>query len=929
MKSLLLTLLLLSTVALGTETIISGSNTTRVVDNRLIGPANAAPDTFLNKGAGVDALVGFAAGGLEYGRYLLGVNFDTIATGQIIDSVVIRLYQNTTTATTCEVTCARHQSDWKEGTADNAYQQYSSSWLCQGAGGVGTIFNGATIANADTTWKTSGFGGGNPNTTGSPITSVTSTTGYFEWRPTTQVQDSFNAGVRYISFLFYDQTYDGAQERSRFATTEAVIDTQRPKITVYHHTPVSATAEDYDTVRVLVSGATGLAATFPVKIAFTINGMASNFDYTILDEDGTTKLFWCPDSFSQNYARVWVRSGDADTLFVTNKQNGSYINCDSVFTFYEGFDGRAFSFTTHAESLEAVQRSARDTIVTNPVADVFAGTGDSVYAHLREHSNVFDDSTDPNPNRRYKLTCSVSPFGTAYSTDTNVQLAIWTSPDTKTWTHEGRILIVQPGEDPLSGDTIQMEDGFWFRWRDSTYIAFEDKQEGTMADLVGLIVSADNGLSWEYRGVIIDSSVAIDYQSPSSPVVWIENDTINVIYEGKLGSYKFGGVTYSLVAGAPFLARGTTPYNLVPISNPDTVAGDTHSPICLLGANGTFNDYGMVPHSIVIEGSTHYVNAAASEGGALDDMAWFSSTSIVDSWSEVNTIENNDAIWITAGVLGSDLDADAQIFVKDGVYYSYAMSSNDKLYRSELVKQSNTGNPNRLSFKQTPPAIQSRGFGFSQNGILSLEAEPLQPQNAVGVWSTNDSFSVNYALEAKFKIDESSIRSQGILGDPYLVLSLGSDTVINIAGSGGATWAHTTLGDGYGWQFNASSAIPFTQPLGSARSTKSPNLSLPKLNEFVEFGFGVENDSLFAGFWGSKSQGYLHDTLDAEPCKLAAFIGSTDTTGQKGYYRYGGRVLFDWIRVRPWTRPEPSGTGEHMLMPKNPPYYSSQRGGRW
>lgn len=912
-------------LAFATTTVIPGANTTRVIDNRLIGIATATSDTFLNKGGGVDALIGFeGTSGEEYGRYILGVNFDTIPSGDVIDSVVIRLYNGLAAGVPAEVICARNHSAWKEGTADGTYQQYSSSWHCQGAG---TMFDGSTVANADTEWVETGFGGGVPVKTDCPTTEV-STAGYYYWRPTDHVADSF-AVTNYITFLFYDTLFQtgASHERCRFATTEAAVDSQRPQITVYHRTPSVPPAVPHGMIRVLVSNATGLAANFPVLITFNTSCLASDLTYTVYDEDLTTKRYWCVDSLGGQTAGLWVASGDADTLYVSFEQNPAYNNCDSVFTFWEDFDGRAFSFTQPVTALETVQRAARDT-VTNPIMTLNVGGADTVYAQMREHSNVFDDSLDPDPTRRYKMTISVNPLGTTYDTETNVCLALLTSPDAIDWTHEGRILIVQAGEDPLSGDTIQMEDGYLFRWRDSLYIAFEDKQEGTMADLVGLIVSSDYGDSWSYRGVIIDSSIAIDYESPSSPVVWIANDTINVIYEGKLGAYTFGGVAYDLVAGAPFLARGTTPYNLLPVSNPDTVDGDTHSPICLLGANGTFNDYGMVPHCIVYEGGNYYVNAAASSGGALDDMAWFKADTIVESWDEVSAIDDDDAIWQTDGVTNSDLDADAQIVLINGVYYSYAVSSDDKLYRTVLGKQSATGNPYRVTPKQTPPALTARGFEYGLNSILSLEAEPFLPKNATGFYTNLDSFDVNYAVEIKFKIDRASIISEGILGDPYMVMSVGSDTVINIAGSSGSSWEHTTMGDGWGFQFNASNAIPFSQPLGSARSTKSPNITLPLIGEFTTFGFGIENDSIFAGFWGSKATGYVHDSLDAETWKIGFFAGATDTTGQRGRQRYGGQAYIDWLRVRPWTRPEPTGAGVSTLQAPLD-LWSRTRGERW
>lgn len=898
-----------SALALATQVRDSLAGTSVNWDSRIDGLANGASGKTVNNGGRGDNLIGWAANtnpaniDSMYGKWLNGWDISGVDNTYDIDSAFVYGYQDLALGNAPEVACYAVPSNWIEGTATGAYQFGSVSWNNRGHG---TAINGVSVAQADSVWTAGERVGSRYLTT----TNVTAQNTWYRWEVTTLVADSHAAGVNTVSFLLYDTSFVGgaSHERCRIVSSEGA--SNKPYLIIYS-SPPAVPAEPADVTLITLAGGTaGTLTNYPVRIRLPISGLLGwqaeqSGTFTILDSDTSTELYWCENFSTADTLDIFVRipsTGNTDSIYFSASSplasagglGGAYYhNCDSVFLYYQNFDG-SFQFSQPVTTLETVHRASRDTL-NNPFATKTI-EGDSLYAQMREHSNICF----------YKGTgfwaASVNPVGTTYNTETNVQIALWTSTDTTHWTHQGRILIVQPGEDPLSGDTIQMEDPFLFEWQDSLYIAFEDKQEGTMADLVGLIVSADTGQTWQYRGVIIDSSIAIDYESPSSPVVWIENDTINVIYEGKLGSYEFGGVVYSLEAGAGFLARGTTPYNLIPVSNPDTVSGDTHSPILRLGANGTFNDYGMVPHTIRIEDGVHYAVCAASSGGALDDCAWFKSTAIVADWELVTAISDNDSIWITYGVANQDHDADYQLFPvsppasaggQGGVIYGIALSSNDLAYRTILQKHSSTGNPFDLQWRQTH-VNGAKGFGFSGLGksVLSIEAEPLSEKNALGIYTVTDSFDVNFMTDVRLKFTPGTYTT-----DPYFVASMGSGAVTNIAGGAGTSWEHSCMADGFGLQATGSAAWqPFVQPASAARSTSGFSTLADTYYQQQHFlHFGMSADTLRWGINYTIDQKKLNDSLDSDKKKIALFAGAhTSSMG------HGARAEIDLLRVRKW-----------------------------
>lgn len=158
---------------------------------------------------------------------------------------------------------------------------------------------------------------------------------------------------------------------------------------------------------------------------------------------------------------------------------------------------------------------------------------------IHEIGNMIYNPWDTS-SRRYKLCYSGRDTKTGSSYQEHVGLAV--SPDGKTWTKAGHIDL-RRGEDPYL-----VYDGEKF------HIFCEDKQTG-LTDNIRHYTSTDFA-TWTDEGVALDKgqSGTWDESDTSSPIVWIEEDTWYMLYEGRapgnngaigLATSTDGGYTWS------------------------------------------------------------------------------------------------------------------------------------------------------------------------------------------------------------------------------------------------------------------------------------------------------------------------------------------------------------------------------------------------
>jgi hypothetical protein len=145
---------------------------------------------------------------------------------------------------------------------------------------------------------------------------------------------------------------------------------------------------------------------------------------------------------------------------------------------------------------------------------------------LREIGNFLYDPNDPDPQRLYKFTYSayVLPY---YEDQVWVGAAF--SPDGVTWTKYGPPIISRASEDPY---VVLVDGGYYLYCEDKGAVPFRNIRRFRSSDFV----------NWTDDGVVFDIQPGGDppgwqWGDVSSPLVWIENGTWYLLYEGRGGGY--------------------------------------------------------------------------------------------------------------------------------------------------------------------------------------------------------------------------------------------------------------------------------------------------------------------------------------------------------------------------------------------------------
>ncbi len=429
------------------------------------------------------------ASGLN-GNYLLGVNASSVISsisglGHSIDSITVRLSTNLATGSNNapRIGAIRAPTNWIEGTNSGTYTSTMSSFKYRGSG---TGWTGETVtagdwgitypALVDSVWNFWN-NAANPSSlfrlVGTEPFVTQTDSGFWTWNVTTQFTDSINAGRNYLAILFVDttHTHSGSQhDRWRPRATEDATALYQPTFFFYHSLHV---APDSTWLRIAVTVPAGTVTNMPVLVNWlTYPDNASNM-LTFYAADSTTKLYWCPDSLSGHYNRVWVRgnwAGGSDSIFVRRLSNSSYMNCDSVFLLYADFhESDALELTLPVSSPITDDFSLWNAVWVDtaaPFLTFYEGVGDADESDslYRENSRIIYDWQESDPNLRYKW------FYTGQQTrpDPGRYSGNWlhwaSAPSwSGTWTKRGYLL-------DAVADTINVEDfnvnwsSYWSKW---------------------------------------------------------------------------------------------------------------------------------------------------------------------------------------------------------------------------------------------------------------------------------------------------------------------------------------------------------------------------------------------------------------------------------------------------------------------------------
>jgi hypothetical protein len=186
----------------------------------------------------------------------------------------------------------------------------------------------------------------------------------------------------------------------------------------------------------------------------------------------------------------------------------------------------------------------------NPV--IPDGPPDAWDREYREIGNILYDPNDPDPSRLYKFTYSA--YVPPYHED-QVWVGAAFSPDGVTWTKYGPPLVSRAAEDPY----VVLVDGVY-------YLFAEDKAAVPFRDIRRY--HSSNYIDWVDDGVVFDIQSGgnpPDWESGdvSSPMVWVENGTWYLFYEGRGGGLlgRIGlatstdGYSWTRVSDSPIIAE--------------------------------------------------------------------------------------------------------------------------------------------------------------------------------------------------------------------------------------------------------------------------------------------------------------------------------------------------------------------------------------
>jgi hypothetical protein len=146
---------------------------------------------------------------------------------------------------------------------------------------------------------------------------------------------------------------------------------------------------------------------------------------------------------------------------------------------------------------------------------VAPGTGADWDVLIREIGNVIHVPGDATHPYRMFYSGSPDPY-----TGTNVGIGWASSTDGITWTKQGQLTLGRAAEDPyavLVGGTV--------------YLYVEDKADVPFRN-IRLYTSTDMA-TWTDEGDVLDIGTGWEAQDVSSPVVWVEDGTWHMLYEGR------------------------------------------------------------------------------------------------------------------------------------------------------------------------------------------------------------------------------------------------------------------------------------------------------------------------------------------------------------------------------------------------------------
>jgi beta-1,2-mannobiose phosphorylase / 1,2-beta-oligomannan phosphorylase len=195
---------------------------------------------------------------------------------------------------------------------------------------------------------------------------------------------------------------------------------------------------------------------------------------------------------------------------------------------------------------------------------------------FREIGNILFDPNDPDPNFRYKM---LLPAYSGSYVQNNVFLDYAYSPDGATWTKYGQALKSRSLEDPY----VVLVDGVY-------HLVAEDKGDTPFRDIRHY--HSTDFINWVDDGVALDIQGGgnpnnWELQDVSSPVLWVENGTWYMFYEGR------GPANGGLIG----LATSTDGF---------TWTRDPNSPIYRPPADA-WDGTATVPDDIVKLGDTYYM----------------------------------------------------------------------------------------------------------------------------------------------------------------------------------------------------------------------------------------------------------------------------------------------------------------------------------
>ncbi len=585
-------------------------------------------------------------------------------------------------------------------------------------------------------------------------------------------------------------------------------------------------------------------------------------DLRVTDSTGSALLPMFLESWDNaaDTANVWTKvahtvgAGASYTvaLYFGNPYAPSVSNASNVFTFYDDF---AATRTVIAAATPATfTRVTEDTIAYS-----IGGVGELDSVALREIGNVVYDAT--RGDRAYIHLYS-GYRSLPYDTDSS-RLFQEVSADGLTWTREGAIEATRKGEDP-----------FIIKKGDSLFCYFEEKTSPVAVnyDQIGMYWSADWGVTWTFYGVVWDTIAATwNNRSPSSPTGYFDEPApkLYLFFEAK-GSCTECGV------GQIGLIASTDMRNF-------TLVGDTV--IIGLGANGTFDDSGMVPDWLEKVGSTFYLGYHGLGAGS-------------SSW-KMGILSGTNIEALTRDARGGQAsltlsNEDPQFFqTTDGVWRTLVAATNGLTVHGGRIATRDT----TVWAGSGWQVMQKAGYygsGNTSGGSLTLSGEHYVRSSTTLRSTATVTQDFIFEMNGRFA-------NYGTGTDPRFAMSIGSDSLCDLAGTK-SSWETTYPEAGYGFTIHSTNSRLYRIPADAARVGLGTAYAQGTLTSNHTYGLSYESsdDSLKSWVDGALTSGAVDATFDAV-AKYYMF-----SQGMLASSWSGGDAIINWTRIRPLYLPVPT-----------------------